>query len=386
MNKLLILFIISSVYISCSTPKPQAHDDNNFCQTVVSRIDIKDCLKTLNNISELYYGQCYQEVIKYGTFIRETYRQKNYSITKELSEIFLPEGATTEYVLESYERAYLSFLLGASYFNLGQENEAMVELSRLNNETNAIIYNFGEDPINLILQGVMWENVTKPLFSSRPFWERYLKLKSADKSLKPFIKEKLKSIDLKAMQDKWAVYALGEFPELDWSMTLKNSKTGYFRVKPKEPFLENCYSKTGMLINADSWFNKIAMRHSHKYHPLVNAKSWIRLPIGIIYTVTTFVAGAGLAVGGCALDIAASANDHGSGGVLCELSIRGGVLLMSQTDDVAKYILQPDLRHWEKIPASFLFTNAPSLKEEECYNKNIASLSNNLRPLVLIKK
>jgi Asp-tRNA(Asn)/Glu-tRNA(Gln) amidotransferase A subunit family amidase len=70
------------------------------------------------------------------------------------------------------------------------------------------------------------------------------------------------------------------------------------------------------LISTESWFNKIAIRHSHGYHPLLNVQTWIRLPVGIVYSLIPVTAGAGIMVGGCVLDAAGEGK-----GSLCQLSL-----------------------------------------------------------------
>ena len=69
-------------------------------------------------------------------------------------------------------------------------------------------------------------------------------------------------------------------------------------------------------------------------------------------------------VGGCVLDAAAK----GSGG-LCQLSVIGGIALMSTAPDVLGGALQPDLRHWEHVPAAFVVTRAATPELEPCLPK-----------------
>jgi hypothetical protein len=107
--------------------------------------------------------------------------------------------------------------------------------------------------------------------------------------------------------------------------------------------------------------------HRYGYHPLLHVQSWLRLPIGVVYSITTFASGAGIALGGCFVDAAAKGD-----GSLCELSIRGGVALIKQSPKVLHHMLSPDLHHWDNVPASFVFTTAPNLMDEPCFT----SLSN----------
>ena len=180
---------------------------------------------------------------------------------------------------------------------------------------------------------------------------------------------------------KWTIAALGNFPEIDWDVIFVKADSGYFSVKPQQSFLAPCASETGIRISTASWFDKIAVRHSHGYHPLLHVQSWLRLPIGVAYGITTFASGAGIAIGGCCIDAAAQGN-----GSLCELSIRGGVALMQQSPKVLQRMLCPDLRHWDNVPASFVFTTAPKLMDEPCFtsvpNQEQRDTTTFLRPVV----
>jgi hypothetical protein len=117
-------------------------------------------------------------------------------------------------------------------------------------------------------------------------------------------------------------------------------------------------------LSTKSWFDKVAIRHSHGYHPLLNVQAWIRLPIGLTYSLVPLAAGAGVMVGGCMLD--AAANGKGS---LCELSVIGGMAMMSTAPAVLEGALQPDLRHWEHVPAAFVVTRASTPELESCLPK-----------------
>ena len=108
----------------------------------------------------------------------------------------------------------------------------------------------------------------------------------------------------------------------------------------------------------------MAIRHSHGYHPLLNVQAWIRLPIGLTYSLVPLAAGAGVMVGGCVLDAAAKGS-----GSLCQLSVIGGMALMRTAPDVLEGALQPDLRHWEHVPAAFVVTRASMPELESCLPK-----------------
>ena len=40
---------------------------------------------------------------------------------------------------------------------------------------------------------------------------------------------------------------------------------------------------------------------------------------------------------------------------------------MKESPRVLRHTLQPDLRHWENVPASFLFTTASDVEDEACF-------------------
>jgi hypothetical protein len=168
--------------------------------------------------------------------------------------------------------------------------------------------------------------------------------------------------DGKGATGPWSVYAIGNFPEVQWDLQFTGSKNGYFSVKPAQRFGEDCASDTGVRISTQPWFAKIALRHNNGYHPILNAQSWMRLPFGVAYSITTFASGASIAIGGCALDLYAKGD-----GALCEVSLKGGTALIKESPRVLRHTLQPDLRHWDNVPASFLFTTASDVEDEICY-------------------
>ena len=164
--------------------------------------------------------------------------------------------------------------------------------------------------------------------------------------------------------EPWRVYGIGRFPGLTWDLQFFGSASGYFSVKANEEFLSACRSDTGVRLSTKSWFEKVAIRHSHGYHPLLNVQAWIRLPIGLTYSLVPLAAGAGVMVGGCMLDAAGKGN-----GALCQLSIVGGAAMMRTAPAVMEGALQPDLRHWEHVPAAFVVTRASKPELESCLPK-----------------
>ena len=101
-------------------------------------------------------------VIEYGTQAQAEFRHKTFRVFKETASVFIPDGTLTDYVLESYERGYLSVLMAASYLHMRQLDDAKVELRRLDHEIFTTLYNYGEDPVNVLLSAVLWEQASEP--------------------------------------------------------------------------------------------------------------------------------------------------------------------------------------------------------------------------------
>lgn len=338
------------------------------CEALAAKMDLTQRIRVLNLVSLAFSQECDQVVIQYAELAQEEFRHKSFSVSQETASVFLSDGALTEYVLESYERAYLSVLLAASYLRTGRPEDAKVELRRLDHELFAPLYNFGEDPVNLILSAVLWEVLGEP-GDARTDWYRVAEpftssLLTVNQELQAFARRQVVRLDLGVRSSlPWKVVGLGHFPETDWDLKIFGAKNGYFAITPRPSFQPVCQSETGVRIPTESWFSKISHRHDQAYHPLLNIQSWIRLPIGAIYSLVPFSLGAGIAVGGCAG--AMSLGGRGSGD-LCALSILGGAKLMQTAPTVFKNTIRPDLRHWNLVPASFLITTAESLEGEAC--------------------
>ncbi len=338
------------------------------CGILRSSVDWSSRIKVLNFLSLSFSQKCDAAVIEYTEQAQSDFRDKAFSFSREMAGVFLSDGVLTEYVLESYERAYLSVLLAASYRRTGHVEDAKVELRRLDHELFAPLYNFGEDPVNLVLSAVLWEVLGEP-GDARTDWFRLAEPTSSfllhvAPALQAFAQEQVSRLDEGGRPiPRWQVYGVGRFPEVDWDFKLFGAPNGYFVIHPNPPFQELCVSETGLRLSTESWFAKIKHRHDHAYHPLLNIQSWIRLPIGVIYGLVPFSLGAGMAVGGCAG--AASLGGRGSGD-LCLLSILGGTQLMQIAPTVFQNTVRPDLRHWELLPASIVVTQESDVESERC--------------------
>lgn len=338
------------------------------CSEFERNMNLSDRIETLNSLSAAFSKHCDEVVVTYGAQARSQFRHKTFSITRETANVFVPDGTFIEYVMESYERGYLSTLLAASYLRMHKVEDAKVELRDLDHELFAPIYNFGEDPVNLLLSAVLWERLGD-IREARVDW---LRLKDfqvfamrEDQVLRRFAGERVSQIDDGAGAGaEWRVYQVGRFPQLKWDLQFTNSTSGYFSITPTQPFMASCASSTGVRISTESWFNKLAIRHSHAYHPLLNVQTWIRLPLGLTYSLIPVAAGAGIMVGGCILDAAGKGK-----GALCQLSVIGGVAMMRTAPRVLEGSLRPDLRHWEDVPAGVVVTRASEPGLEPCLPK-----------------
>ena len=339
------------------------------CSEIERQVDLSDRIGTLNRLADAFAEQCYDTVIVHGEKARSEFRHKTFSFLKETTNVFIPEGSFIDYVLESYERGYLSLLLAASYANIQKPEEVKVELRQLDHELFTPLYNYGEDPVNLLLSAVLWERVGE-VNESRVDWLRLRDLglmwKGQQDAVRVFAARQVARIDEgQGSSEPWHVYGIGRFPDLTWDLQFFGSASGYFSVKANGEFLSACRSDTGVRLSTKSWFDKVAIRHSHGYHPLLNVQAWIRLPIGLTYSLVPLAAGAGVMVGGCMLDAAGKGN-----GGLCQLSVVGGAALMRTAPAVMEGALQPDLRHWEHVPAAFVVTRVSKPELEPCLAKS----------------
>lgn len=341
--------------------KPNGRD----CAAIEQAVDLSARIATLNLLSEAFASGCDELVVKYGAQARSRFRHKSFSVTRETANVFVPDGTFIDYVMESYERGYLSILLSASYIRLQNPEEAKVELRDLDHELFAPIYNYGEDPVNLLLSAVLWERVGD-VREARVDWLRLRELpsltKREDEALRQFADERVTRIDSgDGSGAAWRLYSVGRFPQVDWDLEFANSTSGYFSVTPSQPFIASCASETGLRLSTESWFDKLAIRHSHAYHPLLNVQTWIRLPFGVVYSLIPVAAGAGVMVGGCMLDVVGEGK-----GSLCQLSVVGGMAIMSTAPAVLEGALRPDLRHWDAVPAAIVVTRASAPELESC--------------------
>ena len=372
-RKVVCLVLLGGFFwVGCQSTAPVRSQDTHLntslpCEEIAAHIKFEDRINTLRDIYQAFSAGCDDTVIMYGPQAQEHYKYKTFRVLKEASNIFLPDGTFIDYVLESYERGFLSVLLAISYSRLHHPDATQVELRRLDHEIFTPLYNYGADPVNLLFSAILWEVLSAP-DEARVDWSRLQGQEGQDEAVRTFASQRLGQLSGRGERSHdWHVYAMGSFPVIDWNIEFQDSSTGYFSVHPRHGFLPGCFSESGVRISTNSWFQKIAMRHDQGYHPLLHAQSWLRLPVGMVYSLITFSAGAGIMVGGCFVDMAAEGN-----GSLCKLSIHGGMALMQESPHVLRYALRPDLRHWDNVPSSFLFTLAPDVKDEPCW-RNVSA-------------
>lgn len=355
------------IFTSCQSSQIRK-SNGRACADIASGLDLSNRIETLNAISAAYDSHCDDVVVTYGAQARSQFRHKQFSVTREAANVFVPDGTFIEYVMESYERGFLSILLANSYLRMQKIEEAKVELRDLDHELFAPLYNYGEDAANLLLSAVLWEQVGE-VGEARVDWLRLRDLPRMatkdDDILRLFASQRVSRIDDgDSAGHAWRVYQIARFPELEWNLQFTNTTNGYFVIRPKQPFMAACASSTGTLISTEGWFDKLAMRHSHAYHPLLNVQTWMRFPLGVVYSLVPLAAGAGVMVGGCVIDVAGDGK-----GALCQLGVVGGMAIMSTAPDVLEGALRPDLRHWEEVPGAFLVTQATRPESEPCMPK-----------------
>lgn len=319
----------------------------------------------LDRVSRLFDQSCYNEVIALGSWVRSEKRDKYYQVSAELADVLAPEGTFTEYIMESYERAYLSLLISMSYMGLHRESDALAELRRSQDEIQAFIYNYGEDRVLTLLQAALWDRFD-PL-TARPYWKYLSEEMAPDPVVKKFALKRLAEIDSAPRQKvSWRIFGLGKLPELDWQSQFFSNKVPY-KISPQTDFPGTCSTDETLMISTSAWVDKIGARYSSSYHPLLFTKSLVRLPIAIGYGVAGSTAGVALGVGGCALGLGL----HDSTGKICGYSIEAAGQIIGKSANFVEYTVSPDMRHWHEVPMAFLITKEDASQEKnQCLSQN----------------
>ena len=300
--------------------------------------------KQLDQVSELFADACFVETIHLGAFIREYNHDKFYSVSSEFLELFIPEGSVTPYVLESFERGYLSLLISLSYFNLHQADRAAVELRRADSDERAILYNYGDDPVIMLMQAAIFDSVHPE--EARPFWKRLSEFKTL-LQVQEFANKRIREIDLDSNSaTHWKIYSCGRMPDFDWHLSMSR----FYKIRPQHLFPLSTADSRTVVLSTSAWGDKIIGKYGSGYHPYLFMKGLMRLPSGLAYGAVGVTGGAAIGVGGCVI----AAEAKGDSQDLCRFSLETGGYLISKSVDLVNFTLKPDLRHWRNLPASIV--------------------------------
>lgn len=372
-----ILLVFALLLSACAhrmvIPNVVGGSTSSACSKLIAKAANENIDEQLNRVSDLYSLSCFKEVISLGSFLRTHYRTKFYQVSGEMAEILAPEGSFTSYVLESYERTYLSLLVAISYLNLEKEGAALVELRRARDEEASYLYNYGADPVLSMLQAALWDRFDPQI--ARPHWKFLSEVPQEDLSFHPaimkFAKARIQEIDANPnAKVRWRVVGIGNFPELDWSTNFFNFKKNSYNISAKSEFPAVCANADEALLSTGSWVRKISQRYKSDYHPMLYMKSLVRFPVAVTYGVVGVGLGIGLGVGVCLLTAQGD-----SSGKSCEESMKMSGYIIGKTSDFVKYTVKPDLRHWSKLPSAFFISRLPYvIAAESCLAGSLTSM------------
>lgn len=365
----LIIVVSFTLLLSCSSTPIKKYDPAQFtsskCEFNYEEAWEKPAHKQLNAVSSLYSQGCFYEVIALGQALRKEYQDKFYKVTSETAELFTPEGTFTDYVLEDYERGYLTLLISLSYLRLNQTDDALVELRRTRDLKNARIYNYGDDRILNLLLAALWDRFDTS--ASRPYWKHLLEDAKAPHAILDFVRKRIEQIDRNPSElVAWNITGFGYLPELDWQSDFFH-KAGPYKIFEKTGFPQACAGPEELLVPTDSWIEKIKVRHTSSYHPLLYAKSMLRFPIGITYGVIGTTAGVAIGVGGCGVALYAKE----AAADICQASVNAAGYIVRKSTSLGEYTLKPDLRHWENLPAMIFLSREPSGYTAKCGSQTL---------------
>jgi hypothetical protein len=331
---------------------------NSFCEKLYLQSREEKSNLQLDRVSQLYRNRCFTETIELGNHLRKFKRDKFFHLTNEAFELFVPEGSFTEYVMESHERGFLTILMSMSYLNLNELDAALVELRRASEEQRATLYNYGEDPTISMLLAALWDRWDTSY--SRPYWKFVSESSQLSENLRVFAKTRLNEIDQQpGKKVAWRIQGFGSQPSLKWeSQFLKLDKNPY-KVTSQTPLPLNCTEKNRLIVNTESWIQKMNIKYESAYHPYLYSKSLIRLPVGVTYGVLGITGGVAVGIAGCGVASKANSNE------LCEESLKTAGYLIKSSVDLAAYTLKPDLRRWSDLPSVFLIEHTESHESSE---------------------
>jgi hypothetical protein len=373
MQKALVLsFLFLTACASFDPVKDPVKFTSSSCRDQFHSSEKVDADAQLDNVSELFSSGCYYEVIALSNYVRSQRRDKLYSVTTEMAEVLAPEGSFTPYILESYERSFLSLFISFSYLNLDRTDDALIELRRTMEEEKAILYNHGDDPTISLMLAALWDRFDPAV--ARPYWLRLSLYKNVDPAITLFAQARIKEIDADSTTPvEWQIHGVGLLPELEWHSQF--TKEQPYKITTTSSFPAACSSQEGLLMPTSSWTQKLAKKYDSSYHPWLYTKSLIRAPIGFGYGVLGVTTGVAVGVGGCGL--ALEANDKAFD--VCKGSLDLAGYLIGKSADVVSFTLKPDLRHWKKLPLAIVLEREDvdqESSEKSCPQNSLTAAGN----------
>lgn len=365
-----VLLLLSACAGKSRLSFPPLVASSSACKALVENLRTGSEVAVLSGLESLFQTDCHSEVLILGEWVRPLFRDKRYSITAEASEFILSDGSQTTYVLEGYERVYLSLLMAFSAHRLGDHDKVGQLLRRANEDQKARIDNPTSDPNLWILQAVLWENLGEPGLA-RPFWKKIVLSKNSDKSMKAFAQKQIRFLD-RGEKSSWQIWRTrASLPKPRWSNTRLTLQGQVYDLAPDSGFISSCWSREGeaAVVSTESWFEELRGRHSTDRRPLTLAKGLTRGAVGISFAATVGTVGVGLAVVACGAE--------GSDPHLCKASLEAAFALASFGFAMTESYLEPDLRHWEGLPGAFVLRRQGPGSTEPC-SRLLASMPTRL--------
>lgn len=364
---IICVWLLSLAISACVSGKKVETDYTVHCRHKFFNVDLTNAPEALNQISELYRLQCENEVVQIGSQLRKISYDKMYFVSGEMTELFTPEGSQTPYTLEAHERSYLNLMIASSYLRLGDFERAEIELRRVYFESLARTYNHGEDVVTTIIQASLWEKLNKADYAE-PLWRRALEIAGNNSELKPFLLGRIESYDQGKKIQPLDIYGYDSFPPIEWSLNFLNDKGSYYSLQAPGGFPPLCADQNVMVVSTKDWFEKLKNRYESNYHPLLNVKSWVRLPVSAAYGLGAGVLGVGVGFGGCVLEGYLGNGSH-LGGELCQMAVQAGAQVAAVGPRLIDYTLKPDLRHWESVPRAIL-VRKPNIENQASHSES----------------